>query len=199
MAVAKKKLANHRAARSKRDPLPAVVMPSEVPNGRPALYKEEYAEVAKRAAMLGARNIDLARFFGVAPSTIDHWLRDHDKFFCAVNEGKDYADAHVAEAVFKNACGYSHPAIKIFHDGGEHGVGIVTEEFTQHYPPNAIAGKFWLTNRRPDLWRDRMEFDNKGNPLSQTINNDNRTQTIVNVSVEDAAKSYQDLISRSRK
>lgn len=194
-ASANKRAKQARGGVSKRDPLPAVVLPSV---GRPALYKPEYAELGKRAAMLGARNADLARFFGVSGATIDKWLLEEEQFSCAVREGKDHADAHVAEAVFKNACGYSHPAVKIFHDGGEDGVGIVEAPYVEHYPPNAIAGKFWLTNRRPDLWRDRMEFDNKGAPLTQ-INNDNRTQTIVNVNVDDAAKSYQDLISRTRK
>jgi hypothetical protein len=63
------------------------------------------------------------------------------------------ADAEVAEKLFKRATGYSHDAVKIFNDQG----APLQVPYTEHYPPDTTACIFWLKNRRPDLWRDKVE------------------------------------------
>lgn len=69
------------------------------------------------------------------------------------------ADAKVVASLYKRANGYSHPALDIRTVDGE----VVETEYTKHYPPDTVACIFWLKNRRPDLWRDRKEFEHKGN------------------------------------
>lgn len=34
---------------------------------------------------------------------------------------------------------------------------VVTKEVVKHMPPDTVAAIFWLKNRRPDKWRDRVE------------------------------------------
>ena len=32
-------------------------------------------------------------------------------------------------------------------------------DVTKHYPPDPTAAIFWLKNRQPDTWRDKVEVD----------------------------------------
>jgi hypothetical protein len=48
--------------------------------------------------------------------------------------------------------------VKILQDKG---VPIVVP-FEQHYPPDTVACIFWLKNRRPDLWRDKVGLEHTG-------------------------------------
>ncbi|HEX5321485.1 MAG TPA: helix-turn-helix domain-containing protein [Stellaceae bacterium] len=128
--------------------------------GRPSAYRQEYADQARKLALLGATNDDLASFFGVSPATIDRWIAAHDELRGALKSGRDEADAKVARRLFSRACGYSHPAVKIVADaktGSEHIV-----PYTEHYPPDTTACIFWLKNRQPAKWRDRHEHEHAG-------------------------------------
>lgn len=120
---------------------------------RPTKYRAEFAEQARKLCRLGATDRELADFFEVQESSINNWKRDHPEFLEALKAGKGMADAEVAEKLFKRATGYSHEAVKIFNDQG----APMEVPYTEHYPPDTTACIFWLKNRRPDLWRDKVE------------------------------------------
>lgn len=127
--------------------------------GRPTDYRSEYVEQAVKLARLGATDLDLADFFGCAESTIYCWKNDHPEFSEALRSGKQLADAEVADKLYKRATGYQHDAVKIVADaktGLDH-----TVKYIEHYPPDTTACIFWLKNRRPDLWRDKQEVEQK--------------------------------------
>lgn len=150
--TAKKKAAKKRIAKA------ADVFVAE--RGRPTEFKKEYVELATRAAKLGTTNEGLADFFDVSIGTLERWMSEHEEFRGAVRAGRQFADANVADALYHRAVGYSHPAEKIHFDkfGDEH-----RADFTQHYPPETGAAVFWLKNRRPDLWREKIEVEGGGN------------------------------------
>ena len=122
--------------------------------GRPTDYKDEYAEQAYNYCLLGATDEQLALFFDVSEQTINNWKKKHQVFSLALKRGKDQADAIIAQSLFHRAKGYSHPEDKIFNDQG---IALVVPT-TKHYPPDTTAAIFWLKNRRPDKWRDRINF-----------------------------------------
>ena len=121
---------------------------------RPTKYKPEYAEQAKKLCRLGAKDTELANFFEVDEKTIGNWKNDYPEFLLSLKDGKEAADAEVADRLFKRATGYEHKAVKITAspDGREH-----VTEYVERYPPDTTAAIFWLKNRRPDLWRDKTE------------------------------------------
>ena len=128
--------------------------------GRPSSFRPEYPEQAFKLCLLGATDVELARFFEVAEATISNWKNAHPEFLEALKEGKEQADAKVAQSLYHRALGYSHSAVKIVADaktGAEHIV-----PYTERFPPDTTACIFWLKNRRPDMWRDKQTHEHSG-------------------------------------
>lgn len=96
-------------------------------------YRDEYREQAKNYCLLGATDVDLARFFGVTPRTIITWRKAHPEFHEACEDGKARADALVARSLYNNALS-----------------------------GDTTACIFWLKNRQKHAWRDRHEIDHSG-------------------------------------
>jgi len=122
--------------------------------GRPTKYKEEYNEQAYKLCLLGATDKSLADFFGVDEATVNRWKEDFPEFCKSLREGKEVADAKVAEKLYNRALGYKCKEDKIFLHEGEP-VVVPTEK---HYPPDATSAIFWLKNRQSGKWRDRQEI-----------------------------------------
>jgi len=66
----------------------------------------------------------------------------------------------VADRLFLRARGYSHEAVKVMSRGGKEEPVMVP--YVEHYPPDTTACIFWLKNRRPDLWREKVLDDAAG-------------------------------------
>lgn len=123
--------------------------------GRKTLYKPEYAEMARKIALLGSTDAELADIFEVSETTIHEWKKKHKEFSEALKKGKILADANVADRLYKKATGYEHEAVKIFNNNGEEMVVPYTEKFA----PDTTAAIFWLKNRQRAHWRDRQEVE----------------------------------------
>ncbi len=163
--MAKKTAAENRrrAAAKKAVGEAAVALAEPVPVGRPRSYKPEFALLALKAGRLGSTNDALARFFDISLNTLNEWMVEHAEFNDAIKEGRSWADAHVADSLFRRATGYSHPAVKFMtvSDGQGAGSHIEKIDYIEHYPPDTVACIFWLKNRQPELWRDKQEHDLK--------------------------------------
>lgn len=121
--------------------------------GRPTKYKEEYAAQAKKLCALGATDSQLADFFEVAVSTISLWKVEHPEFSEALKMAKEEADAKVEQSLYRRAMGYECDETDIRVVGGE----IVKTDLRRIYPPDTTAAIFWLKNRKPSQWRDKVE------------------------------------------
>lgn len=137
--------------------------------GRPTDYRPEFAEQAAKLCALGATDYELADFFGVDTRTIYRWKNVHADFCQSVTCGKEAADERVERALFNRAVGYTFESEKVFQHQGE----IVRAPTTEHIPPDPSAAKLWLTNRRPDQWRDKQIQEltgAEGAPLVPVLN-----------------------------
>ena len=109
-------------------------------------------------ARRGCTDKELAEFFGVEEKTINNWKQAHPEFLQSLKDGKAKADSQVERSLFERATGYSHPEDKIFQ---YEGVPVVVPT-VKHYPPDTTAAIFWLKNRRPEQWREKIEHEHKG-------------------------------------
>ena len=128
-----------------------------MPAGRPSKYRPEFCEQAKKLVALGATDLQLANFFEVSEQTIYTWKQNYSEFLEALKLSKELCDSQVERSLFQRAMGYSHPEVKVFQSNGE----IITHEVIKHYPPDTTAMIFWLKNRNPQEWRDRVEHTGK--------------------------------------
>lgn len=135
--------------------------------GRPSLYKPEYVEQVKKLCLLGLTDEELAKFFGVGINTLLNWKSKYPDFLEALKEGKEQADADVAEKLYRRATGYSHPEVDIRVVAGE----IVQTPLIKHYPPDTIACIYWLNNRRRLNWRQKAKEEDDGGVLRVVIEN----------------------------
>jgi len=126
---------------------------SKHPGGRPTKYNPRYIEEAQRLCSLGLTELQISHFFRVTEATFNAWKKRHPEFLKALKNGKTVSDNEVEVALFKRACGYSHPEDKIFLYEGEE-IIIPT---IKRYPPDTVACIFWLKNRKPAEWRDKVE------------------------------------------
>ncbi|MCW1885610.1 hypothetical protein OKA04_12800 [Luteolibacter flavescens] len=128
------------------------------PAGRPSRYREEFAEQARKLCRLGATDKELAEFFEVDVATVNRWKHQHAQFRESLKDGKSAADAEVADRLYQRALGFSHADTKILQNDG---VPVIVPT-VKHYPPDVVACIFWLKNRRPDLWRDKVGMEHSG-------------------------------------
>lgn len=130
--------------------------------GRPSKFDPVKCSQAEKLCKLGAKDKELADFFEVSEQTLNTWKKEYPDFLESLKKGKEIADSEVGERLFQRATGYSHPDVHISNYQGE----ITKTSITKHYAPDTTACIFWLKNRRPDLWRDRLEHTGRdGGPI----------------------------------
>lgn len=125
--------------------------------GRDSLYTPEMDDQARKLALLGMTDAEVAAFFGVAERTLNRWKLDHPAFCHALNEGKVAADANVAESLYKRATGEFVEFQKAYKNRETGAVEVVT--LKQWTPGDPGAAKLWLTNRQPTKWRDKQAVE----------------------------------------
>lgn len=118
--------------------------------GRPTMYRPIFAKQAEAFCLLGADDAKLAEMFEVDVATINRWKARYTEFCASVKMGKDIADASVASALYKSATG-GH----FTEEDRVIGDQIVT--LKKRLAPEVLAQIFWLKNRQPKHWRDRVE------------------------------------------
>lgn len=128
------------------------------PGGRPTSYRKEYCEQATKLSLLGATDKEMADFFNVSVSTFNLWKIEHSEFSDSLKDGKDKLDNRVKQSLYRRAMGYSHPDVHISNYQGE----ITITPIEKHYPPDTTAAIFWLKNRQPAEFRDRVEHELSG-------------------------------------
>jgi len=141
------------------------------------MYKPEYAKIAYKLCLLGKTDREIGDILGFNEATINGWKKIHPDFGQALMDGKELADANVANSLYHRAIGYEHPSQKIMQNNG---VPVIVP-FTEHYPPDTQAAVRWLMNRQPKLWRDRPSEENADTPTPDKIQVD-----VVDASIKDS-------------
>lgn len=111
---------------------------------------DENLTLIKGWARDGLTNEQIAKNMGISVKTLYEWQKTKSEFRNALKKGKEVADYEVENALFKAAI-----------EG------------------NTTAMIFWLKNRRPDKWRDKVEQE-------QDIKQE------INVSIKEDISEYAD-------
>lgn len=124
----------------------------------------------------GLSDEQIARKIGISCSTLYEWKKRFSEFSEALARGKEPVDVEVENALHKLALGYTVPVQKTFKVKrvyfDERGRRCEAEELAVgydevHVPANVNAQKFWLANRKPEVWREKVEAEVSGEALER--------------------------------
>lgn len=138
---------------------------------------EEGLELLRGWARNGLTDEDIAANVGISRSTLAEWKKNYPDISDALKRGREYADMRVENQMYQNAVGYSYTeqqAIKVrrvyWDNAGRkceaEDVRIVDVE--RWHPGETTAQIFWLKNRRPEEWRDKIITEQEG-PVSVEV------------------------------
>ena len=103
----------------------------------------------------GLTDEQLAGKMGINPATLYDWKNKYPKISESLKKGKEVVDIEVENALLKRALGYDYEEVKT---ETENGVVTKVTTITKQVVPDVTAQIFWLKNRRPDKWRDKVIY-----------------------------------------
>lgn len=154
--------------------------------GRPSKFEDRFIEQARKLSLLGATDREIADFFEIDVATLYRWKHDKPGFCDAIKVGKEEADNRVERSLYNRAIGYTFESEKVFNYQGV----IVRAPVVEHVPPETTAGIFWLKNRKPGEWRDKVDHEHAGKDGAAIE---------LNVTNRDRAKAVAALVAKATK
>lgn len=128
--------------------------------GKSAIKFEELDLNAVRIlAEYGHTDDFMADVFQVNIATWHSWKKQHPAFFKALKGWKAVADDKVERALYERATGYEWEEDAVVWDNFRK--ERVKVRLEKRLPPDTNACRFWLNNRRPQQWREKVEVDSK--------------------------------------
>lgn len=113
-------------------------------------------------AQEGLSEEQIAKCMGISRSTLSEWKKRFPDIADNLKKSKQLADVKVENALFKRAVGYAYDEItyerKRDPTTGEY-KKIEVKRVTKEVQPDVAAQIFWLKNRRPERWKDRIQAD----------------------------------------
>ena len=106
----------------------------------------------------GMTDAQIAQKIGISTQTLYDWEKRFPEFLDALKKGKAPVDIEVENALLKRALGYDYEeVITEIEDLGEGRQKKHIRKITKHQPGEVSAQIFWLKNRRPGRWREKIE------------------------------------------
>lgn len=100
----------------------------------------------------GLTQQQIANNLGISIDTLIENKKKYPEFNNALKKGKEVIDFEVENALLKRALGYEY-------EEETYENGILTKKVKKHVAPDTTAQIFWLKNRKPNTWKDKVETD----------------------------------------
>lgn len=171
---------------------------------------KEWAEDKDNLAILaawaraGLTDEEIARQIGIRRSTLSEWKKKYEGVRRALSTGKEYANRLVEDSLFKMTQGYDVKVRKAFKlrrtEYDEKGRKTCEKEEleyaeeTEYVEPDIKAIMFWLKNRMPDDWKDKVTTKDDGGTGTGVIV---LTQTQVKELKEDVRRNEEGIEDRT--
>lgn len=101
----------------------------------------------------GLTDEQISTNMGISRTTFYEWKNKYVDISNSIKKGKEVVDIEVENALLKRALGYKYDeVIKELRDGEL----VETKRITKEVLPDTIAQIYWLKNRKPDKWREKV-------------------------------------------
>lgn len=106
----------------------------------------------------GLTNEQIAQNAGIGERTLTEWIARFPAISAALKKGKEPVDIQVENALLKRALGYDYEeTITEVEELSGGRTKKHVRKITKHVPADTTAQIFWLKNRKPKQWRERIE------------------------------------------
>lgn len=101
----------------------------------------------------------ISQNMGIAYGTLFEWQREFPQLHDTIKKGQMVVTEEVENAMFMAATGYEYEeeTSELDNDGNL----IVVKKVKKSQAPNVTAQIFWLKNKNPQEWKDRVEVKNE--------------------------------------
>ena len=146
-----------------------------IPIGRKGTYDEWLTDDGllqiQGWARDGLTEQQIAHNMGIGLTTLKDWKNKFPSILTAIKKGKAPVDLEVENALLKRALGYDYEeTITEIEEMVEGRQKKHVRKIKKHMAPDVTAQIFWLKNRRPGRWRDKIEAaPEQGNELLQSL------------------------------
>lgn len=123
--------------------------------GRPLKLTESDKEKIVRLAKYGFTDDQISDVFGITKQTLNNYKKYDPIFFDSLKASKEFADLDVIESLYKRATGYDCTEEKQFFDAKNN--DVITHSAVRHYPPDPTSMIYWLKNRKPAMFKDKVD------------------------------------------
>lgn len=113
----------------------------------------EALELLEGFARNGMIDVDIAKRIGISRATFYAWKKASKEFSDALKKGKEVVDYAVESALLRKALGQEVTETRIETDEEGHRREITVKK---QIPGDVTAQIFWLKNRKPGAWRDKV-------------------------------------------
>lgn len=148
-------------------------------------FDERFVQVGKVMYANGATDAEVADACGVSHRTICTWRHRYPQFDAVRVLAKEAFDGGAERKLAERAYGYDFQEEQVFVRAERYEEvitapdGTVTRksgtrskvirvEVRKHLPPSETALIFWLKNRKPNEWRDKLDLDHTYKPAEVT-------------------------------
>lgn len=145
--------------------------------GRPSKYDDvkDKLILVEGWARDGLSNEQIANNLGISISTFCEYQNKYPEFLEALKKGKEIIDYEVENALLKRALGYEYEeeTYETRYDREQDKyIEVMTKRVTKQVAPDTTAQIYWLKNRKPRQWRDRIELESNTDVQRIQIIND---------------------------
>jgi hypothetical protein len=142
------------------------------PPAKQNLMKHPLAHsLLKELAMRGATDAECAARMLVGYRTWCRWKASNKEYWQSLSAKVILDDESVEAALLESARGFTKMITKV-EDGA-----VTVEE--RYYPPNVAATAFYLKNRKPDKWRDKIDIAASMEQIPVRINFKRKEKAVV--------------------
>lgn len=104
----------------------------------------------------GLTDEQIAQKMGINVATLYRYKQSYCEICEALKRGKEVVDIQVENALLKRALGYDFQEERVERSDKD---GMKIVQTLKHIPADVTAQIFWLKNRRPDRWRDKVPVE----------------------------------------
>jgi hypothetical protein len=133
--------------------------------GRPSKFESINIKDVEKLYKLGLTDIQVADFLDVNQSTLNLWKQKYPDFSESLKHWKNGADEKVEKSLYQRALGFEFEEVcteNLVIDGKEVGGAEKKKVTRKIYVGDVTAQIFWLKNRQPAQWRDKVDVEHSG-------------------------------------